>query len=105
MECYATIEKNEVAGRAGVRGDSPVGPVVKTPPSNAGGTRVQSLVGELRSHMPKSKNKENTHTHNNKQWGRQNAFKGQKYRTRQKKHNSICMNTKKYLDLRLHTER
>ena len=63
MECYATIKKNEVAGRAGVGGDFPIGPVVKTPPSNAGGARVQSLVGELRSHMPKSKNKENTHTH------------------------------------------
>jgi hypothetical protein len=37
MECYATIKKNEVAGRAGVGGDFPIGPVVKTPPSNAGG--------------------------------------------------------------------
>ena len=31
--------------------DFPGGPVVKTWPSNAG-ARVQSLVGELRSHMP-----------------------------------------------------
>ena len=27
-------------------------PVVKTPPTNAGGGEVQSLVGELRTHMP-----------------------------------------------------
>ena len=32
--------------------DFPGGPVVKNPPSNAGGMQVQSLVGELRSHMP-----------------------------------------------------
>ena len=33
------------------QGDFPGGPMVKTLPSNAG-VPVQSLVGELRSHMP-----------------------------------------------------
>ena len=33
--------------------DFPGGPVVKTPPSKAGGVG-RSLVGELRSHMPRS---------------------------------------------------
>jgi len=45
MECYATIKKNEVAGRAGVGGDFPIGPVVKTPPSNAGGGGTSSISG------------------------------------------------------------
>ena len=35
-------------------GKLPSGPVVKTPPSNAGGVCVQSLLGELRSFMPQS---------------------------------------------------
>ena len=32
--------------------DFPGGPVVKTLPSMEGGVQVESLVGELRSHMP-----------------------------------------------------
>ena len=55
--------RRERLGRAQPRGarhsyrkylwDFPGGPVVKTLPSNAGG-RFLSLVGELRSHMPRS---------------------------------------------------
>ena len=39
-----------------VYGDFPGGPVVKNLPSNAG-KQVQSMVGELRSHMPHSEAK------------------------------------------------
>ena len=41
--------------KEGVYRDFPGGPVVKTSPSNAG-VWVQSLVGELRSHMTWSQN-------------------------------------------------
>ena len=39
-------------------GDFPGGPVVKTSPSNVG-VRVWSLVGELRSHMPRGQKNQN----------------------------------------------
>ena len=41
-----------------LNGDFPGGPVVNTSPSDAGGA-TGSLVGELRSHKPRSQKKQN----------------------------------------------